>query len=304
MKRATICILSILFVFSSMIFLTSYTTTDGTEIVYITDYGTKYHTENCGSLWNSSNKITLEKATQQGYKPCNRCNPPVLEETYTYADNENEEEIYTNDNDSLEFFSQPLYYQVSLWIILGLIIVFFIVIVLRHYISRNKPDYVYSTFTAIASFLVASVLIYLYALSVISSGFNSVGLIVIIMFLILPVFTFIVFTKEAKEQYYEYQYEKLKSNPRKTDEEIIDSLIAEYEDAQTYANPRTRTAITSRDYVKLQMMKEKINRDKIENIIELVRLPNGGWICPKCGRENGNYDICTSCWTDRRDYNK
>lgn len=31
-------------------------------------------------------------------------------------------------------------------------------------------------------------------------------------------------------------------------------------------------------------------------------LPNSNWVCPKCGRENGNFDICTSCWTDRREY--
>lgn len=38
--------------------------------------------------------------------------------------------------------------------------------------------------------------------------------------------------------------------------------------------------------------------------VNLIIFPNGGWVCPKCKRTNGNYDICTNCWTDRRDYKK
>ena len=30
--------------------------------------------------------------------------------------------------------------------------------------------------------------------------------------------------------------------------------------------------------------------------------PNGSWICPKCKRTNGNYDICETCNTNRMDY--
>lgn len=49
---------------------------DDDQIVYITDSGSKYHTEGCGSLWDSCNEITLEEAKERGYTPCARCNPP------------------------------------------------------------------------------------------------------------------------------------------------------------------------------------------------------------------------------------
>jgi methylphosphotriester-DNA--protein-cysteine methyltransferase len=49
-------------------------------VVYITKSGEKYHTENCSSLRNSKTAITLEEAVLQGYEPCQRCNPPILDE--------------------------------------------------------------------------------------------------------------------------------------------------------------------------------------------------------------------------------
>lgn len=45
-----------------------------TEIVYITDTGSKYHKSNCSYL-NSKKSITKEKAIEQGYTACSRCNP-------------------------------------------------------------------------------------------------------------------------------------------------------------------------------------------------------------------------------------
>lgn len=42
--------------------------------VYVTDTGSKYHREWCSYL-KSSNPITKEKAIEQGYEPCSRCNP-------------------------------------------------------------------------------------------------------------------------------------------------------------------------------------------------------------------------------------
>ena len=49
--------------------------TDGNEDkqVYITASGTKYHFEGCSYLTESSVKISLEKAKEQGYLPCSRC---------------------------------------------------------------------------------------------------------------------------------------------------------------------------------------------------------------------------------------
>ena len=50
------------------------TTDTKTEIVYVTDTGSKYHRSNCSYL-KSKNSITKEKAIQQGYSACSRCNP-------------------------------------------------------------------------------------------------------------------------------------------------------------------------------------------------------------------------------------
>lgn len=45
-----------------------------TEIVYVTDTGSKYHRSGCSYL-KSKNAITKEKAINQGYSACSRCNP-------------------------------------------------------------------------------------------------------------------------------------------------------------------------------------------------------------------------------------
>lgn len=45
-----------------------------TEIVYVTNTGTFYHRSGCSYL-KSKNAITKEKAIEQGYNACSRCNP-------------------------------------------------------------------------------------------------------------------------------------------------------------------------------------------------------------------------------------
>lgn len=45
-----------------------------TEIVYVTNTGSKYHRAGCSYL-KSKKSITKEQAISQGYSPCNRCNP-------------------------------------------------------------------------------------------------------------------------------------------------------------------------------------------------------------------------------------
>ena len=45
-----------------------------TEIVYITNTGSKYHRAGCSYL-KSKKAITKEQAISQGYSPCSRCNP-------------------------------------------------------------------------------------------------------------------------------------------------------------------------------------------------------------------------------------
>lgn len=44
-------------------------------IVYVTDYGEKYHVSSCQYLYNSSVAIRKGKAIKTGYLPCSRCNP-------------------------------------------------------------------------------------------------------------------------------------------------------------------------------------------------------------------------------------
>lgn len=53
---------------------TSNTSDTKTEIVYITNTGSKYHRAGCSYL-KSKKAITKEKAISQGYSPCSRCNP-------------------------------------------------------------------------------------------------------------------------------------------------------------------------------------------------------------------------------------
>ena len=53
---------------------TSNTSDDKTEIVYITNTGSKYHRASCSYL-KSKKAITKEKAISQGFSPCSRCNP-------------------------------------------------------------------------------------------------------------------------------------------------------------------------------------------------------------------------------------
>jgi micrococcal nuclease len=46
--------------------------------VYVTNSGSRYHREDCGSLSRSSIAVTLADAVRSGYEPCSICRPPVL----------------------------------------------------------------------------------------------------------------------------------------------------------------------------------------------------------------------------------
>lgn len=48
-------------------------TKNNSQIVYVTNTGSKYHRAGCGYLWNSSNPISLSTAKSRGYSPCSRC---------------------------------------------------------------------------------------------------------------------------------------------------------------------------------------------------------------------------------------
>lgn len=46
-------------------------------IVYITDYGEKYHESYCRTLKDSHIAISLEDAKSRGFEPCGICKPPT-----------------------------------------------------------------------------------------------------------------------------------------------------------------------------------------------------------------------------------
>lgn len=45
------------------------------DIVYVTNIGTKYHKSNCRHLSNSKIEIEKDKAIKKGYEPCKVCKP-------------------------------------------------------------------------------------------------------------------------------------------------------------------------------------------------------------------------------------
>lgn len=45
--------------------------------VYKTPYGEKYHTENCHTVKNVSEKLSLTEALKKGLEPCKICKPPA-----------------------------------------------------------------------------------------------------------------------------------------------------------------------------------------------------------------------------------
>jgi uncharacterized protein (DUF1330 family) len=47
--------------------------------VYITETGEKYHNDGCQYLSKSKIAISLEDAVADGYEPCSKCDPPILQ---------------------------------------------------------------------------------------------------------------------------------------------------------------------------------------------------------------------------------
>jgi hypothetical protein len=60
------------------------------EVVYVTDSGEKYHSDGCQYLSKSKNAISLEDAIAEGYTPCSKCDPPILESYNAIEEEENE----------------------------------------------------------------------------------------------------------------------------------------------------------------------------------------------------------------------
>jgi len=64
------------------------------QIVYITETGSKYHKSGCRYLKKSKIAISLESALSQGYTPCSVCKPPIetfvfINKNYSFILNQN-----------------------------------------------------------------------------------------------------------------------------------------------------------------------------------------------------------------------
>lgn len=76
----------IVFILLIVLFLISAYAYNGDTLVYVTRTGECYHRDGCSYL-KSRIEITLEDAVNQGYRPCSRCNPPILGEDRSTDDN-------------------------------------------------------------------------------------------------------------------------------------------------------------------------------------------------------------------------
>lgn len=77
-KRFVIVIMTIILVMGvSNVKLQAYAAT-GSETVYTTKTGECYHLDGCNSLRKSKYATTLSSAVKSGYRPCNKCNPPII----------------------------------------------------------------------------------------------------------------------------------------------------------------------------------------------------------------------------------
>ncbi|MBN1459542.1 MAG: hypothetical protein JXA57_08390 [Armatimonadetes bacterium] len=56
--------------------ISSDTSPDISEVVYVTDHGDKYHRAGCRYLSESSRSMSLAAAQAGGYTPCKVCQPP------------------------------------------------------------------------------------------------------------------------------------------------------------------------------------------------------------------------------------
>lgn len=81
-KKIICIIIAVIIIITIPIIFSSHKSTEinpETYIVYITKYGKCYHNKDCYCI-KSSDKIpiTVKEATEKGYRPCKKCDPPVL----------------------------------------------------------------------------------------------------------------------------------------------------------------------------------------------------------------------------------
>lgn len=92
--KITVILISIILLASTVVLGAS-----GETIVHVTKTGECYHTSKCSYL-KSDIPITLSEAVKNGYRPCSKCNPPVLNSVGTVgAANSN---AYTSSQNSNE----------------------------------------------------------------------------------------------------------------------------------------------------------------------------------------------------------
>lgn len=86
------------------------TVPNGNRTVYITATGECYHSSDCSSLQYSKRGVTLEKAVNDGYRSCKRCEPPELIS-----------KVHNFEIDFWKLFIVPLLIAIIAWYISGFI---------------------------------------------------------------------------------------------------------------------------------------------------------------------------------------
>lgn len=104
--------------------------TDGTETVYVTKTGSKYHTYGCDYLNGQPLKTTLSNAIDKGYSPCKMCNPYGLADTQSSASNSDE-----NNN-----------YFMYMTIVLSVIVIIVLLYIVNNKLSENQKNNILNKF--------------------------------------------------------------------------------------------------------------------------------------------------------------
>lgn len=102
-KRITSCI-AILYILLSVMSV-AWAVGNGDVTVYVTKTGECYHRESCSYL-KSSIEITLEEASQM-YRPCSRCNPPILGDASSHDTDSYKSGGYSKNYNSNASASKP-----------------------------------------------------------------------------------------------------------------------------------------------------------------------------------------------------
>lgn len=333
MKKILSSIVILVLVLTSSFILTSYYsydytesyqpiyTDDGSQTVFIPGqyvFGNHYHRYNCGEECNTYNltSITLEEAVKRDYIPCPYCNPPRLEKSSISS-------VFGGN-------SLGLIIIISLFALLIIIIILLTVLLLRTKRKNSNTADTKDSGNKISSDTKKSKRLFQKNISdaktnkhkgiikLKKSKYNIKLIMTWILCIIAPItiiflvnlilviiqgnigmdnafilggipqlLIFGAFISLGMFLTRKYKREKYKN---------IELEVSEY---GSWCCP---VCNTDNLYTKKC---EKCNFEPVfANAVKkekLIKFPNGGWVCPKCKITNGNYDICTNCWTDRRD---